>query len=136
MADEPSYIKKLRTLTRADPEFKDLEAIEQELYASLSDRATAVMFGSFVETNLEQLLAKAMRSALNSKDRQKLFYYEGAVGTFASKIVVAYAFKLIGPITRGDLDWCDFSVTNLHIRECHSISIRQKCAPYVTNLSL
>jgi len=37
-----------------------------------------------------------------------LVKYEGAVGTFASKIVVAYAFKLVGPITRADLDLVRF----------------------------
>ena len=62
------------------------------------------MFGSFLEANLERLLFGQMRSDLNSKDRRQLFEYEGAVGTFSSKIVVAYAFKLIGPDTRSDLD--------------------------------
>ena len=68
MTNEPSYLRKLRALTRADPEFKHLEELEKEVFASPSDRATAVLFGSFVETNLELLLRKAMRSDLNSKD--------------------------------------------------------------------
>ena len=108
MADERAYIRNLRALTRAEPEFKHLDALEQELYASNSDRATAVMFGSFLETNLERLLSKAMRDDLSSKDKRQLFEYEGAVGTFASKIVVAYALKLIGPVTRSDIDLVRF----------------------------
>lgn len=108
MADHPAYVKNLRVLTRAEPQFMHLEALEQELYASGSDRATAVMFGSFLETNLERLLSSTMRDDLNSKERRQLFEYEGAMGTFASKIIVAYAFKLIGPITRSDLDLIRF----------------------------
>jgi hypothetical protein len=108
MADEPAYMRNLRALTRAEPQFKHLEALEQELYASGSDRTTVVMFGSFLEINLERLLLKAMRQDLNSKDRRQLFEYEGAVGTFSSKIIVAYALRLIGPMTRGDLDLIRF----------------------------
>jgi hypothetical protein len=108
MVDEPAYIKNLRALTRAEPEFKHLEALEQELYVSGSDRAAAVMFGSLLEINLERLLSKPMRLDLNSRDRRQLFEFEGAMGTFSSKIVVAYALKLIGPIVRADLDLVRF----------------------------
>jgi hypothetical protein len=104
MADEPAYMQNLRRLTRAEPNFGHLEALEQELYASGNDRATAVMLGSFVEANLENLLTSVMRNDLNSRDRRQLFEYEGALGTFASKVVVAYALKLIGRVTRSDLD--------------------------------
>jgi hypothetical protein len=108
LADEPAYIRNLRALTRADPDFSHLEALEQELYASGSDRATAVMYGSFLEVNLERLLSMHMRPDLNSRDRRQLFEFEGAVGTFSSKIVVAYALRLIGSITRADLDLIRF----------------------------
>jgi hypothetical protein len=104
MADEPAYMRNLRAITRADPQLEHLEALERELYASTSSRATVVMFGSFVETSLERLLASVMRENLNSRDRKQLFEYEGAVGTFSSKIVMAYALKLIGRISRADLD--------------------------------
>jgi hypothetical protein len=66
------------------------------------------MFGSFLEVNLERFLFKQMRPDLNSKDRRQLFEYEGALGTFSSKIVVAYALELIGPVTRADLDLIRF----------------------------
>ena len=38
MAD-PGYLRKLRAITRADPTFAHVEALEQELYASPSDRS-------------------------------------------------------------------------------------------------
>jgi hypothetical protein len=103
MAD-PGYLRKLRAITRADPTFAHVEALEQELYASPSDRSAVVMFGSFIETHLERYLASKMRDALNSDDRQRLFDGNGVAATFSSKIILAYAFKLIGSITRHDLD--------------------------------
>jgi hypothetical protein len=48
-------------------------------------------------THLERLLASVMRADLNAKDRARLF-------EFSSRIIVAYALKIIGPITRADLD--------------------------------
>ncbi len=104
MSQEPAYLRNLKAITRAEPQITDLELIEKELYFSGSDRATVVMFGSFVEANLERLLTSVMRSDLNSKDRKQLFEYEGAVGTFSSKIIMAYALGLIGPVTRSDLN--------------------------------
>jgi hypothetical protein len=103
MATEPAYIKNLKALTRGDPTFAEIEALERELYGA-NDRATAVMLGSMVEISLQRLLGTLLRANLNSSDRSKIFEYEGALGTFASKTVMAYALKLIGPIVRADLD--------------------------------
>lgn len=104
MAKDPSYIRNFRAIARADPTFEHLEALEKELYSSNSDRATVVMSGSFVEASLERLLLSKMRNDLNGADKQKLFEYEGAAGTFSSKIILAYAFNVIGKHTRHDLD--------------------------------
>jgi hypothetical protein len=96
MAD-PAYIKNLRAFTRGDLNVSHIEALEQELYGA-SDRATAVMFGAIVENGLQYLLETEIKPDLNSKDRSKIF------STFASKTALAYALKLIGPISRADLD--------------------------------
>jgi hypothetical protein len=108
MAEEPAYIRKLRAITRAEPHIMQADALDRELYNSGSDRATVVMFGALVETHLERLLISKMRDDLNSKDKRQLFEYEGALGTFSAKIIVAYALKLIGPISRFDLDLVRF----------------------------
>jgi hypothetical protein len=92
MADEPAYIKNLRAFTRGDLNVSHIEALEQELYGA-SDRATAVMYGAIVENGLQHLLETEIRPDLNSKDR-----------SFASKTAMAYALKLIGPISRADLN--------------------------------
>jgi DNA-binding MltR family transcriptional regulator len=98
--------KALVKFTRSDPTANDretLEVLEKELF-NTSDRATAVMLGAHVETALEKLLASRMRDNLNSTERNKIFGFEGPVGTFAAKIIVAYAMNIIGPITYSDLD--------------------------------
>ena len=48
-----------------------------------------------MEVTLKSLLASKMRYNLNSTDRKQIFEYEGAAGSFSSKIIIAYAFKLI-----------------------------------------
>ena len=79
-----------------------LEALEKEVF-NTSDRVTAVMLGAFVETALEKLLASRMRRNLNKTERDQMFGFEGAVGTFSAKIIIAYAMNIIGPITYSDL---------------------------------
>src|SRR5437762_1636982 len=98
---EKAYARSLRRVTRANPTVADVEAVERELYRG-SDRASVVMLGSFVEGFLERLLLNAVRDDLNSDDRRHLFEFNGAAGTFSDKIIVAYAFNRIGPLTRGD----------------------------------
>lgn len=62
------------------------------------------MFAAFVETHLERLLLSKMRN-LNFDDRQRLFGPDrGPLGDFSAKIIIAYALKVIGPITKDDLD--------------------------------
>ncbi len=111
MTDDPAFIKDLKAVSRSEPTMNDIEAIEKELYSSESDRAMVIASSCFIENTsclientLEQLLASKMRKDLNSKDRKRLFEYEGAVGTFSSKIIVAYAMSIIGRITRDDLE--------------------------------
>ena len=104
MTADPAYIRNLRNIIRADPQLSDLEALEQELYVSTSDRATAVLFGAFVDDHLGRLLRSIMRADLNSDDARRLFDPEGPFGSFSSRILGAYALKLIGPTTRADLD--------------------------------
>ena len=105
MVEDPKYVRDFKALSRRDPSTpEDSVAIERELYARGNDRATAVMFGSYVEQSLQNRLLTVMRSDLNSKDRKVMFDERGPLGTFASKIITAYALKLIGPVCKGDLE--------------------------------
>jgi hypothetical protein len=105
MADDPKYIKDFKTLWRSEPLTEEDEAaVEREAYVRGNDRATVIMFGSYVERSLNYVLLHAMRQDLNSDARKRLFEYEGSLGLFSAKIITAYAFKLIGPICLHDLD--------------------------------
>jgi hypothetical protein len=98
-----SYIKKLKEFTRGDLSFADLPLLEQEMYFS-SDRGCVLMLGSVVETALTELLKKRTEKPLDSDDRRRLFDYEGPLGTFASKILLARAMGFIDVVAYRDLD--------------------------------
>ena len=104
MSKEPAYVTRFKSLWRKEPTHENLDDIERELYAIGSDRATVIMFAAFIENHLERLLSKKMRD-LNSDDRQRLFGPDRSpLGDFGAKIIIAYALKSIGPITKDDLD--------------------------------
>ena len=90
---EPAYIKNFKSLWHTEPALEHLDDIERELYALGSDRATAVMFASVVESHLQRLILSKMRSDLNSDDRQRLFDPDGPLGDFSAKTIIAYALK-------------------------------------------
>ena len=103
MPKEAAYIRALKDFTRGPLELTDLIRFELEVYGG-NDRAAAVMLGSIVEGSLEQFLRAKVRPSLNSDDKRLLFDFVSPLGNFASKTLLAYAFNLIGPETRDDLD--------------------------------
>jgi len=102
MAD-PAYVRELKAFARGPITVDDLTTLEQEMYGE-NDRASAVVLGSIVESNLTEYLHLRLRMDLNSDDKRRLFDYEGPLGTFAAKITMAYAIGAIGSITRSDLN--------------------------------
>lgn len=101
MADEPAYVRKLREYAKGDLDSSHLTAFEDELFGA-SARATAILYSTLVENALVRLISKHMRIDLSSNDRRELFQ------TFDRKIALAYALKLIGPVSRADLDLVRF----------------------------
>jgi hypothetical protein len=69
-----------------------------------NDRVTAVMMAAITEACLEKFLRLNARPSLGVDDVSKLFDYHGPLGDFSSEISVAYAFNMVGPETRHDLD--------------------------------
>ena len=99
-SSDPAYITNLKLFTRgALNSPKDLEAFESELYGE-NDRATAVLFGSLMERSLEELLRTTMRT----EGSAAIFGSDGILGSFSSKIAMAYSLKQIGPVCRHDLN--------------------------------
>jgi hypothetical protein len=101
--DDLAYVRDLKAFARGGLDLDDLPALEAELYGA-NDRASAVMLGSFLESSLTTFLTHQLRMDLNNDDRRRIFDHQGPLGTFASKIILTYALKLVGPITRHDLD--------------------------------
>ena len=100
---DPKYIRDFKGFTRTEITADDLPDLESELYGS-NDRASIIMMGTIIESGLDRFVRNRTRPTLNADDRRLLFDYSGPLGTFSSKILLAYAFNFIGPETRHDLD--------------------------------
>ena len=116
MSADPSRIKRLKTLAGSNPTAASLEAIETELYLSTNDRATVVLFTSFLEGSLSKLIETKFRKNLNSDDKRRVLGPDGVAGSFGQKIILAYVFGFIGPKTKADLD----DIRNLRNAFAHS----------------
>ena len=106
MRKDQSYVTQLKAEMRNTPTSANhYKALEDELYNNTnSDRARVILAGSFMDNHLKQLIETLLRDDLNSSERRRIFDYEGIAGSFSAKIVMAYAFKLVGPDTKFDLD--------------------------------
>jgi hypothetical protein len=102
MARDPQYVQQFKKFARGEPAADDLPRLEAEIYGT-NDRARAVMLGAVVELSLELFLKNKRRPSLNAGDTREMFEYTGPLGTFASKILIGYAFNWYGPETREDL---------------------------------
>jgi len=103
VSGRPASVKTFQKMARADPSFADLPALEAEFYGE-SDRASAILMSALVEGTLENALRKLMRGDLDDSEVDELFEGVGVASTFSGKTKLAYAFSLIGAMTRDDLD--------------------------------
>ena len=100
-----------------DPEeiqaFKELE--------NLSPRAMGIVAGALVERRLTAVIQSRMRNPTNSKEREllkSLFLPSGALGTFSTKIAVAYLLDLVPNKPYKDLE----QIKEIRNRFAHDIS--------------
>lgn len=102
----PAYLKAFRDFLRmridpaSDP--SGVLAIQQEFYGG-SDRGTAILQASALETILEDALSRVMRP-LSSDDKGRIFDGQGPLSTFSAKILLGYVLGVYGPKFRHDLD--------------------------------
>ncbi|MBN1932531.1 MAG: hypothetical protein JW786_13090 [Desulfobacterales bacterium] len=71
-----------------------------KLFHEESDRAAAILAGSYMENYLAKFLKNHM---VNDKKSSAWFDRDGPFSTFNQRIIVAYAFKLIPKNTKHDL---------------------------------
>jgi hypothetical protein len=103
MPDEPKYLSALKKYGK-EQSVADLFAVERESSYGTSDRSMAILMGASLESTLGDFLKLHLRNGLTARDRERLFGSNGPLGTFSSKIIMAYCFEYIGPDTRHDLE--------------------------------
>jgi len=82
---------------------EDFEAIIAEMNEA-PPRSAILVGTSLLEHALEDFIQASLRPATSSAERNKLFSVDGILGSFSSKIWMAYFLRLIGPTTRRELD--------------------------------
>lgn len=88
----------------SDPE---LIKINSELFSKLlseSGRGAILIATTYVEDHLKLLIESNLPDDLSPKDKKRLFSYPGQLSSFASKIELSFAFKLIDKNLRDSLN--------------------------------
>jgi DNA-binding MltR family transcriptional regulator len=75
-----------------------LEHIKEE-----TDRATVVILSAHLEDKLEAALRKRINPAKSKDSTNRLFEYNGPLGTFSARIEIAHAFAVIEKATCAQL---------------------------------
>jgi hypothetical protein len=99
-----NWRKELRDLTRRLPE-ADIEtsATAAAIHSAESDRGCALIAGSVAENALETIIRTRM-TPLNKEREDQIFGIDGILGSFSSKIKIAFAFGFIDVDLRDQLD--------------------------------
>jgi hypothetical protein len=95
---DPAYLKAFKNFAKSRPNIADRRIMEKEFYGE-NDRACGILQASWVE----QMLETAIKARLGSESHDKLFDFEGPLGTFSAKTIMGYALGLFGAKTNHDL---------------------------------
>ncbi len=98
MTSDPAYLRAFKNFAKRPPTLEESEAMEKEFYGE-SDRACGVLHASWVEQVLETAIRRRLRPNLSNR----MFDFEGPLGTFSAKIMMGYALGLFGSKTNHDL---------------------------------
>ncbi len=85
-------------------ELRQIDKEQKEFHASLdfeTDRGCCLMAAAYLEYQIENILKKKLVDKPSMHER--LFDFNGPLGTFSSKIEMSYAIGLIGPKVKQDL---------------------------------
>jgi len=97
-----AILNSLSALSRANPKRDHRKEFIQEINQEKNDRGAAIL----VVTNVENALRSCLQNVLANQNDQhdSLFGINRPMSTFDSKIRMAYAFGIIGPEMRWNLD--------------------------------
>lgn len=82
---------------------KNVEAAFAELDGQ-SDRAVILVAGSLLDHALAEAIMSRLRKPQTDAEWKPLFDDGGPASTFSQKITLAYFLRIIGPVTRRDID--------------------------------
>jgi hypothetical protein len=99
----PNWRKELRELITRDPALGEANVIVDALREVESDRGCALIAGSIAEDTLQEIL-KTKLVPLSNERVEELFGVNGIIGSFSSKIRIAFAFRIIDAKVRDDYD--------------------------------
>ena len=88
----------------------------------MDDSTCAIILGAMLDNSLGRLLLLHMEP-LSKDERERLLYGGGPLGSFSAKNQIAYAFGLIGPKTKHDLDILN-EVRNVFGHAAHGVTFR------------
>jgi DNA-binding MltR family transcriptional regulator len=107
MTSSPASIETLKQLTRTFPDTSDMYAMIRLLTAPGAERALAITVSALLERALEACITSALKWPSEeeaNKEVKVLFFGDGPLSSFSSKIKIGYALGLYGKIVRDDLD--------------------------------
>jgi hypothetical protein len=98
MASDPAYLRTFKIYTKSRATGLHQDEMEKEFYGE-SDRACGILFASWTELIIE----RSIKDKLKPDPPSALFDFDGPLGTFSAKIMMAYAMDLFGHKTNHDL---------------------------------
>jgi hypothetical protein len=96
MVSKTEALRRLTTYQKMSEEHH--KAFEKQVRAETNDRGACIL----ISANLENALDAALQQFL-SPPYDDMFEADGPLATFARKISIAHAFRIIGPVTKENL---------------------------------
>jgi DNA-binding MltR family transcriptional regulator len=120
---ELKMAKSLRNITRKPIARKDIWKYLDRWSSDTSDfRSLVITAAAFIDAGLEGLIKSRMRRLTPDEDRA---IFNGALSSFAVKVRIAYAFGIIGPVTRRDLTLIN-EIRNVLAHSPHNVTLRNE----------
>jgi DNA-binding MltR family transcriptional regulator len=133
MASRPRRSNYIKKLAKEIPEDKQIKQILYKLDLEdtpLADYAIAMIGATLVAGALEAAILAICRP-LDQEERSRLFSFEqrGPLADLGARIQTAYALKLVGPVTRDDLN----SINLIRNAFAHHPVLRMFAEPSIAN---
>ncbi len=96
-------IKRLRQYSKGRITPLDMNALNAELAAE-SDRACIILMANFLDDTLKYRLSKCLSFSPTATEYDRIFRFEGPLGTFSGRMEIACLFGFIDDSTYQELD--------------------------------